>query len=115
MRVLRLRLESEVSLLASQGQESLGQGEGAYLQPIVQAAMLGLPPNIRQAMITDANGRVLASSDPRLNGKDVLTRFEKKQLDATTGSKVFRVPGGTRGNSRSHPHSRRAQRLRMGL
>lgn len=90
----RLRLESEVSLLASQSQESLAQGEGAYLQPIVRA-MLG-SPNIRQAMITDANGRVLASSDPSLNGKDALTRFEKRQFASATGSKVFRVPGGAR-------------------
>src|ERR1700733_14692690 len=69
----RLRLESEASLLAIQSQESLGQGESVYLQPIVRA--MSNSPNIRQAMITDPDGRVLASSDPRLDGKDVLSRF----------------------------------------
>ena len=90
----RLRLESEASLLALQSQESLGQGEGVYLEPIVRAMLSS--PSIHQAMVTDANGRVLASSDPKLNGRDVLSRFEKKQLSSATGSTIFRVPGGAR-------------------
>jgi signal transduction histidine kinase len=90
----RLRLESEASLLAIQSQESLGQGESVYLQPIVRA--MSTSPNIRQAMITDPDGRVLASSAPSLDGKDVLSRFEKKQLSSAAGSTSFRVPGGAR-------------------
>jgi signal transduction histidine kinase len=90
----RLRLESEASLLALQSQESLGQGEGAYLEPIVRAMLSS--PSIHRAMVTDTNGRVLASSDPNLNGGDVLSRFEKKQLSSATGSTIFRVPGGAR-------------------
>ncbi|HEY4046121.1 MAG TPA: ATP-binding protein [Acidobacteriaceae bacterium] len=90
----RLRLESEANLLALQSQDSLGQGEGAYLQPVVRTMLNS--PNTHAAMVTDTEGRVIASSDPSLNGKDVLTRFEKKQISPTARSTIFRVPGGAR-------------------
>src|SRR5208282_3950987 len=71
----RLRLESEVSLLVLQSQESLAQGQAGYLEPILRAMINS--PSIRGAMVTDINGRVIASSDPNLNGQDPLTRLEK--------------------------------------
>ena len=90
----RLRLESEVSLLALQSQESLAQGQVGYLVPILRA--MTNSPSIRAAMVTDVNGRIIASSDPKMNGKNVLTRLEKKYLTDSGSAAVFRVPGGAR-------------------
>jgi PAS domain S-box-containing protein len=90
----RSRLESEVKLLALQSQESLAQGQTGYLEPILRAMINS--PSIRSAVVTDTNGRVIASSDPGMNGKDLLTRLEKKYLTDTAGAVLFRVPGGAR-------------------
>src|SRR6202167_428034 len=90
----RLRLESEVSLLALQSQESLAQGQVGYLVPILRA--MTNSPSIRAAMVTDVNGRIIASSDPQMTGKNVLTRLEKKYLTDSGSAAVFRVPGGAR-------------------
>jgi len=90
----RLRLESEVNLLALQSQDSLAQGQAGYLVPILRAMINS--PSIRTAMVTDTNGRVIASSDPEMNGKELLTRLEKKHLEDTTRAVIFRVPGGAR-------------------
>ena len=90
----RLRLESEVNLLALQSQESLTQGQAGYLEPILRATINS--PSIRAAVVTDSNGLVIASSDPGMNGKDLLTRLEKKHLGDTAGAVIFRVPGGAR-------------------
>ena len=54
------------------------------------------PPSSVQPWFTDINGRVIASSDPEMNGKDLLTRLEKKHLEDTTRTEIFRVPGGAR-------------------
>jgi PAS domain S-box-containing protein len=90
----RLRLESEVNLLALQSHDSLAQGQVGYLVPILRAMINS--QNIRAAVVTDSNGRVIASSDPGMNGKDLLTRSEKKYLEDTPGAVIFRVPGGAR-------------------
>src|SRR6201994_1211151 len=90
----RLRLESEVNLLALQSQDSLAQGQAGYLVPILRAMINS--PAIRTAMVTDTNGRVIASSDPEMNGKELLTRLEKRHLEDTTRAVIFRVPGGAR-------------------
>jgi PAS domain S-box-containing protein len=90
----RIRLEAEAKLLALQSQDSLAQGQGAYLQPIVRTMQNS--PSIHAAMVTDAQGRVLASSDPSLDGQNVLTRFERKQITPNASSTIFRVPGGAR-------------------
>ncbi len=90
----RARLESEVNLLALQSQESLAQGQAGYLEPILRATINS--PSIRAAVVTDSNGLVIASSDPGMNGKDLLTRLEKKHLADTAGAVIFRVPGGAR-------------------
>jgi signal transduction histidine kinase len=90
----RLRLQSEVNLLALQSQESLAQGQAGYLVPILRAMINS--PNIRAAMVTDVNGRIIASSDPKMNGKNVLTRLEKKYLTDRGSATIFRVPGGAR-------------------
>ncbi len=90
----RLRLESEVNLLALQSQESLAQGQAGYLVPILRA--MTNSPIIRAAMVTDVNGRVIAANDPNMNGKDLLTRLEKKHLTDATRAVIFRVPGGAR-------------------
>ncbi len=90
----RLRLESEVNLLVLQSQDSLAQGQTGYLVPILRAMVNS--PVIRAAMVTDINGRVIASSDPEMNGKDLLTRLEKKHLEDTPEAVIFRVPGGAR-------------------
>jgi PAS domain S-box-containing protein len=90
----RARLESEVNLLALQSQDSLSQGEAGYLVPILRA--MSNSPSIRAAVVTDTNGRVIASSDPEMNGKDTLTRLEKKHLEDAPGAVIFRVPGGAR-------------------
>ncbi len=101
----RVRLESEVRLLALQSQDSLAQGEVQYLEPILRA--MTNSPSVRAAVVTDTNGRVIASSDPSMDGKDLLTRVERKHLaDGAWGSPGGRAPG---------PRKRRAQRLRVGL
>jgi PAS domain S-box-containing protein len=90
----RSRLDAEVRLLALQSQDSLAQGQVQYLEPILRA--MTNSPSVRAAMVTDANGRVIASSDPSMDGKDVLTRLEKKHLDDNSAPDLFRVPGGAR-------------------
>jgi PAS domain S-box-containing protein len=90
----RLRLESEVNLLVLQSQDALAQGQAGYLVPILRAMVNS--PVIRAAMVTDINGRVIAGSDPEVNGKDLLTRLEKKHLEDTPRAEIFRVPGGAR-------------------
>ena len=62
----RVRLESEVNLLALQTQESLAHGQAGYLVPILRAMINS--PSIRAAVVTDSNGQVIASSDPGMNG-----------------------------------------------
>src|ERR1700742_3562502 len=84
----RVRLESEVNLLALQSQESLAQGETGYLEPILRATINS--PSIRAAVVTDSNGVVIASSDPTMTGKDPLTRLEKRYLVDTPGAVLFR-------------------------
>jgi signal transduction histidine kinase len=88
------RLQSEVNLLALQSQDSLAQGQAGYLVPILRTMINA--PGVRAAVVTDSNGRVIASSDPSMNGKDLLTRLEKKHLEDTTGPVMFRNPGGAR-------------------
>ena len=56
------RLESEVNLLALQSQDSLAQGQANYLLPILRTMVNS--PGIRAAVVTDTNGRIIASSDP---------------------------------------------------
>src|ERR1700689_3604314 len=90
----RVRLESEVNLLALQSQESMAHGQAGYLVPILRAMINS--PSIRAAVVTDVDGRVIASSDPNMNGKNLLTRLEKKHLADTAGATIFRVPGGAR-------------------
>jgi PAS domain S-box-containing protein len=90
----RLRLESEVNLLVLQSQDSLAQGQAGYLVPILRAMVNS--PVIRAAMVTDINGRVIASSDPEMNGKELLTRLERKHLEDRPQAEIFRVPGGAR-------------------
>jgi PAS domain S-box-containing protein len=90
----RERLESEVSLLALQSQDSLAQGQAGYLLPMLRTMVNA--PGIRAAVVTDADGRVIASSDPELSGQDLLTRLEKKQMADTAGAVIFRAPGGAR-------------------
>jgi signal transduction histidine kinase len=90
----RLRLESEVNLLALQSQDSLAHGQAGYLVPILRTMVNS--PGIRAALVTDRNGRVIASSDPDLVGKDLLTRLEKKHMEEMAGADIFRVPGGAR-------------------
>jgi PAS domain S-box-containing protein len=90
----RLRLESEVNLLVLQSQDALAQGQAGYMVPILRAMVNS--PVIRAAMVTDINGRVIASSDPEMNGKDLLTRLERKHLEDSPRAEIFRVPGGAR-------------------
>jgi signal transduction histidine kinase len=90
----RVRLESEVNLLGLQSQESLAQNQPGYLEPILRATINS--GSIRAAVVTDAEGRVIASSDPSMDGKELLTRLEKKHLEDTPGASLFRVPGGAR-------------------
>jgi PAS domain S-box-containing protein len=90
----RQRLESEVNLLALQSQDSLAQGQANYLLPILRTMINA--PGIRAAVVTDTNGRIIASSDPGTNGQDLLTRLEKKHLEDTNGAVIFRAPGGAR-------------------
>jgi signal transduction histidine kinase len=90
----RVRLASEVNLLALQSQESLAQGHAGYLVPILRA--MNNSPSIRAVVITDVTGQVIASSDPGMEGKTLLTRLERKYLTDTPGAVLFRVPGGAR-------------------
>jgi signal transduction histidine kinase len=90
----RKRLESEVNLLALQSQDSLAQGQANYLLPILRTMVNS--PGIRAAVVTDTNGRIIASSDPGTNGQEVLTRLEKRHLEDAAGAVIFRVPGGAR-------------------
>ena len=83
-----------MNLLALQSQDSLAQGQANYLLPILRTMVNA--PGIRAAVVTDTNGRIIASSDPGTNGQDLLTRLEKKHLEDTNGAVIFRVPGGAR-------------------
>lgn len=87
-------LEAEASLLALQSQDALAEGREAYLQPIVRTMLIS--QTIHAAMVTDPQGRVIASSNPALNGKDVLTPFEKEQISPDATSTIFRASGGAR-------------------
>ncbi len=90
----RARLDSEVRQLALQSQDSLAQGQTQYLEPILRA--MTNSPSVRAALVTDVNGRVIASSDPTMDGKDVLTRLEKRHLEDHGAADLFRIPGGAR-------------------
>jgi PAS domain S-box-containing protein len=90
----RVRLESEVNLLALQSQESMAHGQAGYLVPILRAMINS--PSIRAAVVTDSDGQVIASSDPGMNGKNLLTRLERKHLTDTPSAVLFRAPGGAR-------------------
>ncbi len=90
----RERLETEVNLLAQQSQDWLAQGQAGYLLPMLRTMVNA--PGIRAAVVTDADGRVIASSDPEMSGQDLLTRLEKKQMADTAGAVIFRAPGGAR-------------------
>src|ERR1700760_1912783 len=90
----RQRLQSEVKLLALESQDALVAGEASYLEPILRTMVNS--PGIRTAMVTDVDGRVIAASDPSVEGKDPLTQVEKKQMMDTPGTVIFRVPGGAR-------------------
>lgn len=90
----RLRLESEANLLALQSEDAFSGGREAYLQPIVRTMMNS--ETIHAAMVTDSDGRVIASSNPALNGKDVLTRFEKQQISPSLKETIFRTSDGAR-------------------
>ena len=50
----RLRLESEVNLLALQSQDLLSDGQTGYLLPILRA--MTNSPTIRAAVVTDSDG-----------------------------------------------------------
>ncbi len=89
----RLRLESEVNLLALQSEDSLAQGQGGYIMPILRA--MTNSPSIRAAMVTDPNGKVIAASSG-IKSPDPLTRLEKKHLADAPGAVIFRAPGGAR-------------------
>ena len=90
----RVRLESEVNLLALQSEESLADGHAEYLVPIVRAMMTS--PSIRSAMVTDTEGRLIAGNQPGTEGQTPLTRLEKKYLEDTPQAVLFRIPGGAR-------------------
>ncbi len=90
----RVRLESEVNLLALQSQESLAQGHAGYIVPILRA--MTNSPSIRAAVVTDPHGRIIASSNPGMEGRTLLTRLEKRYLVDTPRPVLFRVPGGAR-------------------
>lgn len=89
-----LRLKSEARLLALQSQDFLSQDQAGYLSPIVRAMLSA--PNIRAAMVTDSAGRVVASSDPSQDGKDILAPFERRRLPAVSDVMLFAAPGGAR-------------------
>jgi len=89
----RLRLESEVNLLALQSEDSLAQGQSGYILPILRATTNS--PSIRAAMVTDPNGKVIAASDG-ISSQDPLTRLEKRHLADAPGAVIFRAPGGAR-------------------
>jgi hypothetical protein len=79
----RQRLQSEVKLLALESQDALVAGKASYLEPILRTMVN--TPGIRTAMVTDVDGRVIAASDPSVEGKDPLTQVEKKQMMDTPG------------------------------
>ena len=87
----RLRLESEVNLLALQSQDSLAQGEAGYLEPILRTMINS--PGIRAAVVTDTNGRIIASSDPGTNGHGPADASGKKANDGHCRGGDFSRPG----------------------
>src|ERR1700753_1584441 len=71
----RQRLESEVNLLALQSQDSLAPGQAGYRAPRRRPRVNW--PGLREVLVTDIRGGVIASSDPAMNGRDLLTSLEK--------------------------------------
>lgn len=90
----RERIASEVTLLALQAQQALNQNEQAFLEPIVHAMLTS--PSVRNAMVTSPNGRIIASSNPLLNGKHALKYYEKAEIPSTAPLAIFRTPTGER-------------------
>lgn len=88
------RIESQVNLLALQAQQALSHNEQAYLQPIVHAMLTS--PSVRNAMVTSPDGRVIASSNPLLNGKHALKDYEKAHFPPSDRLVLFRTPTGER-------------------
>src|SRR6201992_3222303 len=67
----RQRVYSELNLLAWQSQDSLSQDQAGYLVPILRTMVNS--PGIRAALVTDIHGRVMASSAPAMNGRELPT------------------------------------------
>ena len=109
----RLRLESEVNLLALQSEDALAQGQAGYLVPILRS--MANSPSIRVAMVTDSNGRVIASSNLTMNGTDPLTRLEKKHLADSPTTAIFSRARRRARSGRRHPCGRSTQRVCLGL
>ena len=83
-----------MNLLALQSQDSLAQGQAGYLVPILRAMINS--PAIRTAMVTDTNGRVIASSDPEHERQGAADAPGKKASGGHHQAVIFRVPGGAR-------------------
>lgn len=88
------RIQSQANLLALQAQQALSRDEQAYLEPIVHAMLTS--PTIRNAMVTSPDGRIIASSNPRLNGEHALKYYEKEHIQPSKSIGVFRTPTGER-------------------
>ena len=84
---LVLRLESEVDLLALQSQAPLTQAQAGYLEPILRTMINS--PSIRAAMVTDTNGRIIASSDPLYQWHGPADAAGKKGNDGQVGGGEF--------------------------
>ena len=109
----RVRLESEVNLLALQSQDSLAQGEAEYLVPILRA--MSNSPSIRAAVVTDSNGRVIASSDPGNERQGSADASGKKAPGGHPRGGHFSRPRRCSGSRPGHPRRWSTERIRLGL
>ncbi len=87
------RLESQVLLVAEQGSMALDDGHPEALQRVVVSAAAA--PSMTAAQITDLQGRTIASSDPTMVGKLVLSAQEKSYLHRLTGPAIFSASART--------------------
>jgi PAS domain S-box-containing protein len=88
---LRRRLESQAFMVAAEGSLAADSHQPNALNSVVQSAADA--PSVNAAQITDLQGRTLASTDPNVLGKLVLSDKEKTYLRKLDNPIIFAANG----------------------
>lgn len=87
---LRRRLESQAFMVAAEGSLAAASHQPNALNSVVRSAAEA--PSVNAAQITDLQGRTLASTDPTVLGKLVLSNKEKTYLRQLDRPVIFPTP-----------------------